>query len=443
MGYHDALVLAFEIIGYSYIGLCALCLFLYIPRMIYWFEYKKPHKKYHNDKINDILLVVPARQESQVIGRLLKSILAQTYDRAHFKVVVVVDNKTDPSIKIVEDMLGDEISHDIVIVPDQHCKGDALDGGLKHVLECGEHYDEVLIVDADNKMKEDMLAELNNAMVKDTDVIICNRRNLNLLSDKKHMNNWVSNCSGLTHALLNEEGNWYRSEHGLFLTFCGTGLAFKFKLVEEMNGWEYKLLAEDYQFGTAAVAKGYTAYYAPDVVTWCEEVTTVRGDVRRRARWLIGYVVSRSMYKKDIKKAQKVKDPTKNKFRYFDYKWSLAPLIMWIVVSLVATFSSLGVFLAAICSEYMELFDPLYYSMTFFMIFIPIVFLYLGLLIFTALMVRTTRKTSNMNKRQALVTIFTNPIYMALYLIVLIVATFSNPANKKWAVNKRLDIDDV
>ncbi len=441
MTYPDAVVLAFKIIGYSYIGLCALCLILYIPRMIYWFEYKKPHEKLHNDKINDILIVVPARQESQVIGRLLKSILAQTYDRAHFKVVVVVDNKTDPSINIVKDMLGDKVNHDIIIIPDQHCKGDALDGGLKHVLDNGERYDEVLIIDADNKMKEDMLEELNNAMVKDTDVIICDRRNLNLLSDKKRTNNWISDCSGLTHALLNEMGNWYRSEHGLFLTYCGTGLAFKFSLAEEMNGWEYKLLAEDYQFGTASVAKGYTAYYAHEATTWCEEPTTFRGDLRRRARWLIGYVVSRSMYKKDIKEAKKVKDPTRNKFRYFDYGWSLAPLIMWIVVSLLATFGSLSVFLAAICSEYMELFDPLYYSMSFFMIFIPLVLLYLGLAIFTALMVKITRPTSNMNRRQALVSIFTNPIYMALYLFVLIDATFSNPANKKWVVNKRLDID--
>ncbi len=441
MSYHDALVLAFKIIGYAYIGLSVLSLILYIPRMIYWLEPRKKHETYHNDKINDILLLVPARQESQVIGRLLKSILTQTYSREHFKVVIVVDNKTDPSIQIINDMLGGKVNYDIVIVPDQHCKGDALDGGLKHVLNNGEKYDEVLIVDADNMMKNDMLEQLNNAMVLDTDIIVCDRRNLNLLSDKKHMNNWISDCSGLTHALLNEEGNWYRSEHGLFLTLCGTGLAFKYKLAEDMNGWEYRLLAEDYQFGTAAVARGYSEYYAHEATTYCEEVTTMRGDIRRRARWLIGYVVSRSMYKKDIKAAKKVKDPTKNKFRYFDFSWSLAPLIMWIVVSIVAAFGSLGVFLAAICSTYMEEFDALYYSLTFFMIFIPIVVLYLGLLIFTFIMVRTTRKTSNMNKRQALVTILTNPIYMALYLFVLIDATFANPANKQWVENKRLDID--
>ncbi|MCD8203526.1 MAG: glycosyltransferase family 2 protein [Coprobacillus sp.] len=441
MSYHDALVLAFQIIGYSYIGLSVLSLILYIPRMIYWLEPAKKHEKLHNDKINDFCIVVPARQESQVIGRLLKSILAQTYDHSHFRVIVVVDNKTDPTIEIVKDHFEGKIKYDIVISPDQHCKGDALDAGLKHALELGEKFDEVLVIDADNKMKEDMLVELNNALVKDTDVVICNRRNLNLLSNKKHMNNWISCCSGLTHALLNEEGNWYRSEHGLFLTFCGTGLAFKFKLAEEMNGWEYKLLAEDYQFGTAAVAKGYSAYYANEATTYCEEVTTFRGDIRRRARWLIGYVVSRSMYKKDIKAAKKIKDPTKNKFRFLDFKWSLAPLILWIAVSIVAALGSLGVFLAALLSVDMELFDPLYYSMTFFMIFIPFVILYLGLFLFTFIMIHTTRKTSNMNNRQKAYTMFANPIYMALYLFVLIDATFANPANKQWVENKRLDID--
>ena len=63
---------------------------LYIPKLVQFLHcFFPPAKRYAREK-RRIALLIPARDESRVIGDLFDSILRQTYDRENFDVYVIV-----------------------------------------------------------------------------------------------------------------------------------------------------------------------------------------------------------------------------------------------------------------------------------------------------------------------------------------------------------------
>ena len=82
-------------------------------------------KRYAREK-RRIALLIPARDESRVIGDLFDSILRQTYDRENFDVNVIVKRADDPTVEMAK-----KLGFSVFVVPDQTCKGAALDGSSK------------------------------------------------------------------------------------------------------------------------------------------------------------------------------------------------------------------------------------------------------------------------------------------------------------------------
>ena len=114
---------------------------LYLPRIIGWFGALRPQKRLTNDKKSRFALLVPARNESLAIGDLFRAIGEQDYDSDFFDVHVIVKEPDDPTIEMAEN-----IGAHVHVVPEQTCKGDALDGALKTILTAGEKYDAYRII---------------------------------------------------------------------------------------------------------------------------------------------------------------------------------------------------------------------------------------------------------------------------------------------------------
>ena len=67
-----------------------IVLVLYFPRLKAWFGFLLPYEHLHNDENNRLCVLVPARNESEVIGPLLDSLSRQSYQ--DFEVYVIVKN---------------------------------------------------------------------------------------------------------------------------------------------------------------------------------------------------------------------------------------------------------------------------------------------------------------------------------------------------------------
>ncbi len=421
-----------EILNILYIiaiGFALLCLILYIPRVIYWFEPFKKHTAPKNNKFNKIALVIPAKNESKCIWKLFESINKQSYNTNHFECFIIIDNENDPTVELAK--LNLQAKFNFVVVKDQHCKGDALDGCFKQMIKDNKEFDEILIIDADNVMDEKCLEELNNAMVKNTDVIVCNRRILNNETKSKKCNNWVSNCGGLTHTFQNEMGNWYRSEHNIPLTFCGTGLAFKYSLMQKIGGWPFKTIAEDYEFASFCVANGYTSYYAVYSTTYTEESTSIKTDINRRSRWVTGFAQSKKIYKKKIK--QRTFKNGKIDFKNIDYLYSITPIVAWLVASIVSSIIAIVGFIISIINKAT-------WGVWLFKLLLPLGLIYVLIALYTLLALIVMRKYNKMSTSNKIGAVLLNPVYSSFYLVAYIKA-FTTSKNKGWITTERIDFN--
>ena len=82
-------------------GILFAILLAYLPRIVAWFGFTKPYEHLHNEKKNRIAVLVPARNESEVIRPLLESLAHQTY--AEKEVFVIVKDPKDPTIALAKE----------------------------------------------------------------------------------------------------------------------------------------------------------------------------------------------------------------------------------------------------------------------------------------------------------------------------------------------------
>ena len=129
----------------AYVFFAILSFVMYLPKIVqFCYAFKKPpHKKATG--LRKIGLVIPALDESKVIGDLFDSIEKQDYDRAYFDVNVIVKDPTDPTVAMAK-----ALGYNVFIVPNQTCKGEALDGCFKQIpQESFDGYAAFVIIDAD------------------------------------------------------------------------------------------------------------------------------------------------------------------------------------------------------------------------------------------------------------------------------------------------------
>lgn len=316
-------------------ALTVLAAFLYIPKFIQFSYFlKKPARKTATEK-RRISLVIPARNESGVIGDLLDSVLTQDYDRNYFDVNVIVQDENDPTVRLAK-----EAGANVFVVPEQTCKSAALDGYF-HALtpERRDSYDAFVIVDADAVLSPDYVTELNNALDYDCDIVLTRKNIKNFLAGRKSRSIFC-NCASLIYPVLDEMGNNYRMAKGVPLNMCGQGLMVRANVIRELGGWPFRTLTEDYELRMASFLHGFTSIYYPYAVLYTEEVVRHRDAWTRRLRWTMGYSQCDHIYKKKI--SRKMKEEGASFAARYDCFFSLVPLILFIVAVIVTALCGVG-----------------------------------------------------------------------------------------------------
>lgn len=318
-----------------YGALAALSIVLYLPKLAQFFctFYRPPHRIAKEKR--RISLVIPAREESKVIGDLFASIEKQTYDKQYFDVNVIVQSENDPTVAMAE-----KLGARVCVVPEQTCKGEALDGYFRQLdRETFGTYAAFVIIDADAVLFPDYVEELNNALEFDSQIFLSRKYIKNYLGDRKKRT-LFSNCSVLTYPQLDDLCNNYRSLHDIPMNMCGQGMMVRREVIEEIGGWPYRTLTEDYELRMDCFLKGFTSMYYPYAGIYTEEVLTHRQSYERRMRWVTGFSQCDRKYKKRIRERVKERGSmTEGEFEYF---YSLVPVILFIVVTVVTAFVGMG-----------------------------------------------------------------------------------------------------
>ncbi len=404
---------------------CLLFLVIYYPRLIAWFGAVKPQKRLYNGTKNKIAVIIPARNESKVIGTLLDSLAEQTYPREYFDIHVIVADKNDPALKILPRYGAYE--H---VVETQKCKGDALDACLKSIMADNSlDYAAYLIVDADCLLTKNFVEEMNNALASDAKVILSKKLVKNYLSQNKNSISMSACCNGLIWTIIDDMGNRYKSDHGMTIMTIGTGLMLRADLIDELGGWPYRqTMTEDMELMNDCAVRGIKTFYYSYAVLYMEEAVELSVTNKRRTRWLTGVVDSERIYREKLKESAKTDSEKKNRF----FVTALRPVYRHI--GFCTFFGLINLCLSVI----MIAFRMSGWKYAFLLGVIGIATIYVSFLVLTAFCMIIERKSIKLPLYKKIALLFVHPVFYMGYIPIIGKALIGKNA-ECWDAIDRID----
>lgn len=224
-----------------------------------------------------ISILVPARNEENVIKNIIQDIKNQTYQK--WELLVIANNCTDKTATIAENQSTDDDRITIFDYQiDEIGKAPALNMGLKNVTG-----DVVLMLDADNRIKPDYLSEISN-FFQDSIIdaiqpkIEASNKNTNILTKLQH----------IEFLIYSEIFNKGKNGAGQSASNGGTGFAIRTEILRELGGWHNELV-EDYDLVIRFTEKGYKVMYVNNITTYDEKILFWDDLIRQRTRWARGH----------------------------------------------------------------------------------------------------------------------------------------------------------
>lgn len=228
-----------------------------------------------------LAIVIPARNERAVIGNLLDSIRQQDYPADLLTTFVVADNCTDDTAAIAR-------SHGAVCYSrsdtEHRTKGYALQFLFQQIQrDYGiEAFDAYLIFDADNLLKQDYIARMNEALDAGERIVTSYRNTKNISS------NWIAHSYAMHWMRTIRNEHRARSLLGLATRIQGTGLMVASDFLKD--GWNYVTLTEDRELCAEAVLHGCPVSFCYAAEFYDEQPTSLRIAFRQRIRWCKGHL---------------------------------------------------------------------------------------------------------------------------------------------------------
>ena len=351
---------------------------------------RKRGKKSNSAKIPSkfpmVSIIVPAKNEEKVIGRLLKSLLNLDYPNSKMEILVVDDNSTDKTGEICKEIVAKNPDR-VKVFRRNECstKASALNFGLMHAKG-----DLVATFDADSLPEP--TAVLNVVKYFDDPKVAGVQGTIFCSNSKENM---LTRFLSLERAIQYEVYQNGKDCLGLFVSLNGTCQFIRGSVLREVGGWNETSLAEDMELSLRLVERDYKVRYASDVKTHEETPNKIQGVVKQRTRWFRGNIENMVKFGRLLKKpASWVRlDAEIQLFgtliaalcvlNYFMAAWTFSlpadQFLVWVMrVTTVVTFSTLALagFSLVIVSKPLKLANLLW---------LPFIYLYWALQSFIAL----------------------------------------------------------
>ncbi len=400
---------------------------LYTPKLVqFCYAFQKPQRK-NATALRKISLVIPALDESKVIGDLFDSVDKQTYDKEYYTVNVIVKDEQDPTVELAKAR-----GFQVFVVPEQTCKGEALDGYFKQAHNRLAEYDAFVIIDADAVLAPDYVSELNNALEYQVDIFLSRKFIKNYLGDRS-CRTVFSNCSALTYPMIDDLGNNYRTRRGLPVNMCGQGMMVRREVIESLGGWPYRTLTEDYELKLDSVLKGFKSMYYPYAILYTEEVLRHKESYNRRLRWVTGYSQCDKKYKKQVK--ERIHRQHASYAEWFDCCFALVPIIMFIVATIAVMVAG-----AVLAARYAVQGSLLWQSAVKWLIVLPFLVMYVLVFFYCSLAMAAYRDVFKpLSVGEKIGTLLFAPLFMLEYFPIYIQSRIRARKGMKWEPTKHVE----
>ena len=322
-----------DIFGFVLVGvLLAVCIWgLYnVPILASGVkDFRKKHQKTPEKRVPEELLpsfsiIVPVKNEERVMDRLLNSLSALTYPQNKTEVIIVEDGSTDKTNDICVEYAKEHSNVKILHKLISDGKPSALNYGLAHA-----NGDIVAIFDADNVPANNALSAVVEYF-EDPKVAAVQGRTASI-NPKENM---------LTQFISYEEAVWCeaylrgKDVLNLFVHLKGSCQFIRRDVLQQLQGFDERVLSEDMEISARLVENNYKIRYASDVVALQESPSTLKTLFKQRTRWFRGTMEVAFKYGRLMTKLNRVN---------FDAETTLfAPFIL--IASIAPYFAAFWVF---------------------------------------------------------------------------------------------------
>lgn len=225
----------------------------------------------------NVVVLIPAHNESEVIVETLASIKAQLPDRA--RMLVVADNCTDDTVNLAKTAGAEVIEREN---KEQRGKGYALDFGIRHLRRCPP--DVLIIIDADCQVAADSLDILMQRSVEAMRPV----QALYLMQapEGAGIKMRIAEFAWLVKNLVRPRGY---SRMGLPCQLMGSGMAFRWEDIQQVN-LAHGNIVEDLKLGLDLCRNGVSPLFCAEALVISQFPTTSEGQSTQRTRWEHGHL---------------------------------------------------------------------------------------------------------------------------------------------------------
>ena len=245
---------------------------------------KEPSAEYSNMVYEPrVSVLIPARNEEQVIERILQRMTELTYPKDKFEVFVIDDASTDQTAKNAKRFAK---YHDFIHFI--HRSQEEGGKGKPEVLNCALKYvtgEIIYCFDADYYPQRNVIEKLTESF-KDPKVGAVQGR-VTVLNEPDTI---ITRLVTLERTGGYRVDQFARNELNLIPQYGGTVGGFRKNLIEELGGWDPNVLAEDTDLTFRIYLAGFTVKYLNYADCYEEAVSTWRSYWRQRLRWAQGHM---------------------------------------------------------------------------------------------------------------------------------------------------------
>lgn len=399
---------------------------MYLHQFIYLIIGTIKHTKITGSvfKLHTIGIVISARNESKVIGNLIKSIRANDYPQAMVRIFVIADNCTDNTAEICRNLgcvVFERFNKEKV------GKGYALNY-LFTKLHTEPEYaymvpDAYIVLDADNVIKPNFITEMNKVYDSGYNLITSYR------NSKNFGENWLTSGYGIWFLHEARHLNNCRMMNGTSCAISGTGFLIDTKVVKEFNNWEFFTLTEDIQCSTEYALTGRKVGYCSTAELYDEQPNTFRQAWRQRERWAKGFY---QVFGKDGWNL------IKNCFRSFSCWDILTTIFPALLLTMLILIGLPVLAIIGLCTgDYVGALSAVWELVKYF------IYLYTIMFVIALLVVITEWKHIKTTSAKKILYLFTFPVFMFTYVPISIVALFKKVEWKPIVHTANLSIEEA